>query len=169
VTEDEEAKKRGFEIIDKRGQSNSAVVDRVPEPKKEENPPVQDRKWKSVGYVIVVNQDPQKGLFVMGRAAGLATDENTFVADYLFGMRWEAGFDWTIDAKRRLDSFLQCPCSPQTGPCPYHRRMAPQGWLKEDMDRIREDGLRAVPEVIEILAKAERARMQATRILAPRR
>ena len=167
---DREEHPLGFEVIDKRGANN---------PIKDKERPVADlnhdarevkeRLWTSIAYVIVLNAGADGGPVIAGRALGLASDENMFAADYVFGMRWEAGFDWTIDAKRRLDTFLTCTCDMKTGPCPYHRRMAPAGWIKEDIDRIREDGNRQVPKVIELFQKAELTRQQAQRIIAPPR
>jgi hypothetical protein len=162
---EEEENKNGFTVVDKRGQNNpiqEKPVVRV----NDEDLPVQDRRWKSVGYLVLpLPPGPDGQIHFVGQAAGLGSDGNTFVANWTFGMRWERGFDWTIDATRRLDSFLQCACTSHVR-CGYHRRMCPNGWLKEDMDRIREDGNRPVPEVIEILFKAERARRQAQVVMA---
>jgi hypothetical protein len=169
VSTEEEIKKQGFTFVDKRGQNNPIQEKPKPIEESEDTRPVKDRRWKSIAYVIAINQASDGSPIVLGKAFGLADDQNIFFADYLFGMRWEAGFDWTIDAKRRLDTFLQCTCDQKTGPCKYHRRMTNGGWLKEDHDRIREDGDRAVPEVLEILSKANKTRVQAQQVLAPRR
>jgi hypothetical protein len=169
VNTEEEIKKQGFAVIDKRGQNNPIKEKLAPAGSEVDTRPVKDRKWKSVAYIIVVNQDQNGQPLIFGRGAGMATDENCFQADYLFPARWDEGFDWTAVAKQRLDTYLQCPCDMKSGPCEFHRRKNPQGWFKEDSDRDRENGLRAVPEVLEVLFKAERARQQAQRILAPRR
>lgn len=166
---DEKYPPGGFTVIDKRGANNPVQERETPVAQTTDNREVSERKWVSLAYLIVLNTPPNQGPLVMGRAAGLANDENVFVADYLFGARWEAGFDWTIDVKRRLDTFLTCTCSPKSGPCQFHRRVAPTGWLQEDMTRIREEGERIVPKVLEVLSKAEKTRQQAQRILAPRR
>jgi len=163
----EEENKSGFTVVDKRGQNNP-VREKIDVAVNDADLPVQDRKWESVAYQITVQPHPDGSTLFGGQVVGLANDENLFTAVYIFGMRWEAGFDWTVDARRRLDSFLQCACT-NTVKCSYHRRMAPHGWLKEDFDRIREEGAKPVPKAIEILFKAERARQQAQRILAPRR
>lgn len=167
--EQEEKNGLGFTVTDKRGQNNPIQEPRKPQSEIADNAPVKNGVWKSVAYMIVFNQHPQGGPMILGRAAGLANDGDVYVADYLFGMRWEAGFDWTIDAKRRLDTFLTCQCSGKTGQCAYHRRVAPNGWLKEDTDRLRDEGDRPVPEVLEVLFKAERAKQMAQRVLVPRR
>lgn len=159
----------GFEVIDKRGANRP--VEEAPKPVAviQDFREVSDRKWVSVAFVITLSQGSNGEPVVLGRALGLADDENIFQADYIFGMRWEPGFDWTVDAKRRLDTFLTCTCSRQSGPCQYHRRVAPVGWAKEDLNRIREENERVVPKVIEVLSRGERDRIQATRILTPRR
>ena len=166
---EEEIKKRGFEVIDKRGQYNP-----IQEPLKSvavehDDRPVEERQWVSEDYIIVINQGSDGQPLVIGRALGLANDDNVFFADYLFPPRWRKNFDWTIPAKIRLDTFLQCPCSPKTGPCPYHRRATNGGWTKEDQDNIREDGSRPASKVLEVFFRAERAKQQAQRIIAPRR
>lgn len=164
-----EDKKQGFTVLDKRGQNNPIQEKPQPEPTNVDMRPVEERHWDSEDYIIVLNKANDGGPLVIGRAIGLANDGNTFYADYLFAPRWRKGLDWTVDAKRRLDTFLQCSCSPKTGPCPYHRRATNGGWLKEDNDRIREDGDRPASKALEVYFKAENARQQAQRILAPRR
>lgn len=171
----EEENKAGFTIVDKRGQNNPVKEREKTVEQVEADLPVQKREWKSVGYRILLRQGDQGEPIIVGLCAGIDKDNNVFTAEWMFTESWEKGFDWTIDATRRLDTFLQCPCSPKTGACPWHKRMAPKGWVREDMERIREEGSRPVPEAVEVLFKAEQARQQAHRILqaknvlAPRR
>lgn len=157
----------GFEVIDKRGRNNP-----IQEPPKlvevRDEAPIQDRQWKSFGYVVVLNLF-QGDQLVTGRSVGLDQNKDIFLADYIFGPGWEAGFDWTIPAKQRLDTFLRCQCGPRSGPCQFHRRMAPQGWMSEDFKRIRDEGDRPMPEAIEVLSRLEQSKRQATQVLAPRR
>lgn len=165
---DREEHPLGFEVIDKRGANNPIKEKETPVNLHDSRDP-SNRKWTSVAYLIVFNHAANGEPVIMGRAAGLADDECLFTADYIFGMRWEQGFDWTVDAKRRLDTFLTCTCHTRTGPCDYHHRMAPRGWQKEDIDRIRDEGNRVIPKVVELLMKAELTRQQAQRIMAPPR
>lgn len=161
--------KQGFTVVDKRGQNATVQEKPIPVASAADSSPAKERSWESLGYLIGVNQG-KEGMFIYGRVAGLATDGEIFTADYMFGGRWEAGFDWTIDAKRRLDTYLTCSCSAKKGHCSYHRRMdANGGWLKEDMDRIKTDGQRQVPKVIEVLFRAERDKKLASKIISPSR
>lgn len=165
----EEENKAGFTVIDKRGQNNPIKEKEKTREQVEADLPVQNREWKSVGYRILLRADSEGNQMVVGLAAGIDQEKNVFTAEWIFGAAWEKGFDWTVDATRRLNTFLACPCSPKNGPCAWHRRMAPGGWYKEDMERLREEGSRPVPEAVEILFKAEHARQQASRILSTRR
>jgi hypothetical protein len=158
---------RGFEIIDKRGSNNP-----IQEPRPvvvEAAEPILSRRWTSLEYMLAIQRGPGGEIMVMGRVAALDQEENVFVADYILSPRWEPGSDWTVQAKRRLDTFLDCPCSPAKGMCPFHQKMAPDGWIKEDAKRIEQDGKKTVSKVIEVLSKAEATRQNAQRILAPRR
>lgn len=166
---EEEIKKRGFEVIDKRGQNNPIQEKPKPVDQEVDTRPVKNRTWKSIGYWCVPTPMQDGTILLIGRAHGLADDGNIFQADYLVDQHWDSGRDWTIDAKRRLDTFLLCPCDMKTGPCQFHRRLTNGGWQKEDTSRIRENGDRPLPEVLEVLFRAERAKQQAQRIIAPRR
>lgn len=166
---EEEIAKRGFAVVDKRGQNNP-----VQEPPKIVDSdidmrPVHDRQWESEDYIITINQGSDGNPLITGRALGLANDGNVFFVDVLFPPRWKRNYDWTLEARQRLDTFLQCSCSPNDGPCPWHRRKINGGWLREDQQRIQEDGQRPASKVLEVYFKAESAKRQATRILAPRR
>jgi hypothetical protein len=152
-----------FEIVDKRGGNKS-----VPEPVVLAAPelvPIADKSgWKNVGYMIVLIPS-NAGPIVAGRAVGLRTDEKCFVADYFLPPIFPEHFDWTAESRKRLDTFIGCDCAGRS-PCSTHKILQPQ-WIRADTQRLELIGSSPVPEAIEIMVKADRARA-ASSIVVPR-
>jgi hypothetical protein len=152
-----------FEIKDRRGEKKETaapIILETPDPQ-----PTGDRsKWKNIGYMIVLVPS-NAGPLVTGRAVGLRSDEKCFIADYFLPQIYPEHFDWTPKARERLETFLGCECSSGT-PCATHKMLVPQ-WIKADTQRLELIGNSAVPEAIEIMVKADRAR-KAGGIVVPR-
>ena len=158
-----------FEIKDRRGSNKEeplAVVAPVTEAVSETS--VDRKSWKNIphnpAYMIVMIPS-NAGPLVAGRAVGIRSDEKCFIADYFLPQIYPANFDWTAEARKRLDTFLGCECS-SASPCAVHKMQQPQ-WIKNDTQRLELIGSSPVPEAIEIMVKAERARA-ASGILVPR-
>jgi hypothetical protein len=153
-----------FEIHDRRGGNKTEepkpaqVISIAPEPEADRS------SWKNVGYMIVLIPS-NAGPLVAGRAVGLRSDEKCFIADFFLPQIYPEHFDWTEKARERLDTFLGCECT-QGGQCATHKMYQPQ-WIKADTQRLELIGSSPVPEAIEIMVKAERARA-ASSILVPR-
>lgn len=168
MSTEDEIREKGFTFVDKRGENNPIKEKLAPEPTDVDTREVKDRRWTSEDYILVLNQAADGSPLIIGRAIGFANDENCFYADVLFPPRWLKDYNWQSAAKERLDTFLQCSCDP-SGQCPYHRRWTQGGWLKQDTRRIADEGNRPASKALEVYFKAEQARQQAQRILAPRR
>jgi hypothetical protein len=150
-----------FEVIDRRkDKKETPVLIEAPTPKPETN----KSTWKNVGYMIVLVPS-NAGPLVAGRAVGLRCDEKCFLADYFLPQIYPEHLDWTIEARKRLDTFLGCDCTGGT-PCSIHKMYVPQ-WIKADTQRLELIGNSPVPEAIEVMVKAERARA-ASSIVVPR-
>lgn len=147
-----------FEIVDRRRNKE----ERKPEPVQEV--PQNAGEWEDVGYLIVFIPS-NGGPIVAGRAAGLRGDGKTFVADYFLPQIYPEHFDWTVEARKRLDTFLGCECS-SSGPCAVHKLYLDQ-WLQADIQRIQLIGNSPVPKAIEMFMKAEQAK-RASSIAIPR-
>jgi hypothetical protein len=152
-----------FEIVDRRKdkkESPSLVV--IPAEIPEQ---VGDKStWKNVGYMIILIPS-NAGPIVAGRAVGLRSDELCFIADYFLPQIYPEHFDWTGEARKRLDTFLGCECA-RGIPCAIHKMYVPQ-WVEADSQRLQLIGSSPVPEAVEVMVKAERARA-ASSILVPR-
>lgn len=117
--------------------------------------------WQEVAYTVAffnLNGSQVAG----GRCIGQRSDGKIFIADYVFTPFYDEGFDWTKEAKRRLDTYLLCACS-DLGACALHQG---DPWMAEGWARLTADTTRPMPKVIELYFRAEKAR--APRILAPR-
>jgi hypothetical protein len=150
-----------FEFIDRRKdkkESPAPVVVASPEP-------TGDRStWKNIGYMIVLIGSPN-GPLVSGRAVGLRSDDKFFIADWFLPPIYPEHFDWTVESKKRLDTFLGCDCT-NVAPCAVHKMYLPQ-WIKADTQRLELIGSSPVPEAVEVMIKAERARA-ASSVVVPR-
>jgi hypothetical protein len=141
-----------IEVIDRRGgrkeePSAAPVVIEAPEP-------VGDRSsWKSVAYMICLVPS-NAGPLVAGRAVGLRSDQKCFLADYFLSQIYPENFDWTVEARKRLETFIGCECTGGV-PCAIHREYVPQ-WIKADTQRLELIGSSPVPEAIEVMIKAQR-------------
>ena len=153
-----------FEVTDRRGgkkeESTPAII-----PATVSEPAVDKSSWKNVGYMIALIGS-NAGPLVAGRAVGLRSDELCFYADYFLPQIYPEHFDWTVKARERLDTFIGCDCS-RASPCAVHKMYMAQ-WIKADTERIQLIGNSPVPQAIEIMMKAEKARA-AAQILVPRR
>jgi hypothetical protein len=149
-----------FVINDRRGQKKEPRQDiQIVQAQLEEN--TDKSSWKEVCFPMLLmnvqtgqGQPPQT--IVMGRAAGERSDGRVFIADYALPQVWEAGFDWTKYAQKRLDTFLGCDCK-ETVPCATHKMYLPQ-WQQQDMQRLSAIAQAPVPRPLEILMMAEQAR-----------
>lgn len=138
-----------FEVIDRRRQK-----DHHEEPVK----PVEgcvNGQWKDVAYVLAwVPSGPNGSVMGIGRAVGIRTDGlGPFTADYILPNIWKTGFDWTVEARKRLDTYLGCGCT-RSGPCSIHKIYYPQ-WQKADVQRIEMANSMPLPESVELLMRAE--------------
>ena len=152
-----------FEVKDRRGdkkETPAPVVVADPEPK----PAADKSRWKNVGYMIILIPS-NAGPIVTGRAVGLRSDEKCFIGDWFLPQIYPEHLDWTTEARKRLDTFLGCECQSLV-PCAVHKMYVPQ-WIKADTQRLELIGSSPVPEAIEVMVKAERAR-QAAGIVVPR-
>jgi hypothetical protein len=152
-----------FEYVDRRKEkkeSPTPVAVEVPEPK----PTANKSSWKNVGYMIVLIGS-QNGPLVSGRAVGLRSDEKFFIADWFLPPIYPEHLDWTVEARKRLETFLGCDCT-NIAPCAVHKLYFPQ-WIKADTQRLELIGNSPVPEAVEVMIKAERSRA-ASKIAVPR-
>jgi hypothetical protein len=155
-----------FDIIDRRG--NKKTED-APAPKIHlvDEKPKEKGKWKDkITYMLSLTPIPPNGALVIGRAAAMRSDGLPFLADYVLPQPlWNEGFQWEPKARERLETFLDCDCGPHH-PCSTHQILIPQ-WAQADMQRISLSGSDPIPEVIEVLFKAEQARKNSS-IVVPR-
>ena len=129
------------------------------------------QEWKSIGYVVAFLPVGQAQV-LMVRAVGMRTDEKVFTADYAMPPVWVDGMDFSVEARKRLDTFKACSCD-RDGRCKFHGDMLPGSgrpgeWLKSDMERLQKIQGSPLPEAVEVLMKAEAAR-QNNRIVVPGR
>lgn len=151
-----------FEVIDRRRDKKQ---DAAPLVLVESPEPTGDKTtWKNVAYMIVLFGS-QGGPLVCGRAVGLRSDGKFFVADWIFPPIYPEHFDWTVESRKRLDTFLGCDCM-STAPCGVHKMYIPQ-WQEADGQRIALIGSAPVPEAVEVMMKAEQAR-KSSQIAIPR-
>lgn len=154
-----------FEVVSRRGadkQEPVAAPEIIPAPEPET---AGDKStWKNVAYMIVLIGS-QGGPLVSGRAIGLRADEKFFIADYFLPPIYPEHFDWTVESRKRLDTFLGCDCT-SAGPCGVHKMYLPQ-WLEADGQRLALIGSSKVPEAVEVMMKADQAR-KASQIAIPR-
>lgn len=144
-----------FEFVDRRGQNKVEEV--KPEPVEEKPVSSDNRKgWKGeIEYVLqVIKMDGQ--ILMAGMAAAIRSDGNPFTSNYLFEQRWSEGFRWEPKARKRLETFLGCQCDSHK-PCVQHKMLI-QKWLQEDRERLARAAVQPVPEVIELLSRAQQAR-----------
>jgi len=90
-----------------------------------------ERTWIEVAYTLLGKMSPYGLVAVVGKACGIRSDGQNFFAIYDLPWIYPESFDWTNEAKKRLDTFLECDCSLINSPCAYHRLMMDQ-WMKED-------------------------------------
>ena len=158
-----------IEVIDRRGSKKeepAAVV--VPAVEAVPGVAADKSSWKKIPRnpaFMIVFIPSNAGPLVAGRAVGLRSDEKFFIADYFLPQIYPENFDWTAEARKRLDTFLGCDCA-SGAPCAVHKIQQPQ-WIKNDTQRLELIGRSPVPEAIEVMVKAERARA-ASSILIPR-
>lgn len=94
--------------------------------------------WAEIAYTVQLRVVSMAGMVaICGQAHGIRDDGSPFFARYDLPLVYPEGFDWTREAKARLDTFLSdtCSCS-QFGPCAYHVMLSEE-WTKEDMLRNR--------------------------------
>ena len=155
-----------FEIKDRRGNNKQEPPAPAEVAAQTEAPePVGDRSsWKNVAYMIVLI-GTNNGPLVSGRAVGLRSDGKFFIADWFLPPIYPEHFDWTVEARKRLNTFIGCECT-NVAPCATHKMYMPQ-WVKQDTQRLELIGHTPVPEAVEVVVKAERARA-ASNIVVPR-
>lgn len=138
-----------IEIIDRRGARKPDPV-----PVKPEAPQKGKSGWRDVGYFIQLMPADGGVLIPIGRAAGVRVDGiGPFVADYILPSVWGPDFNWQKEAKKRLDTFIDCGC--RTGArCALHGILLEQ-WQTEDVRRVQTANASAMPEAIEMLMRAE--------------
>jgi hypothetical protein len=142
-----------FEFKDHRGSNKeesaaAPVIAAAPEPTADKS------SWKNVGYMICLIPS-NAGPIVAGRAVGLRSDEKCFIGDYFLPQIYPEHFDWTAEARKRLDTYLGCECGIGVQ-CAVHREYLPQ-WIKADTQRLELIGSSPVPEAIEAMVKGQRA------------
>lgn len=94
--------------------------------------PNEKLKWVEVGYTLSPKINRGGNIVaVAGLVAGMRSDAVRFHAMYDMPWLYPANFDWTVQAKKRLDSFLDCACSQLTGMCAFHKGLIPE-WGKQD-------------------------------------
>ena len=148
-----------FEVKDRRGSNKEEpaeepVIAAVPEPAADKS------SWKNVGYMICLIPS-NAGPIVAVRAGGLRSDEKCFIGDYFLPQIYPEHFDWTIKARKRLDTYLGCDCGIGVQ-CAVHKVYLPQ-WIKADTQRLELIGSSPVPAAVEAMVKAQR-----NSILVPR-
>lgn len=88
--------------------------------------------WKEVAYTLVPLVHPQMGITaIAGKACGIRSDDLSMFAMYDLPWVYPEHFDWTVEARNRLDTFLDCACSTVAGLCSYHQFMTGE-WRKQD-------------------------------------
>lgn len=157
-----------FEVIDRRGgrkpdPAPAEVIEAAPESTGDKS------GWEEVKYAIAWRPVPQQqpgplSIILLGRALGLRSDGLPFIADYWFSADYEDNRDWEVQAKNRLDTFLNCDCNDYS-PCVVHQMYFKQ-WVQVDSQRLELAGSKPVPKVLEILHKAEMARQERARTIA---
>lgn len=109
--------------------------------------------WKEIAYTVILTNVNGMTLAV-GRCLGDCSDGRMAYADYVFGPKWEEGFDWTKEARSRLETYLNCTCSSQ-GPCLEHQG---NPWMEEGMSRVQKQSQQAMPAILEKYYRAEMAK-----------
>lgn len=95
----------------------------------------ESRIWTEVSYTLSPKMTPQGAcVAVSGKACAIRSDGESFFAMYDLPWIYPEAFDWTKEAKARLDTFLECACSLHGGPCVYHRGLIAQ-WMQDDQLR----------------------------------
>ena len=158
-----------FEVIDRRRQNKeeTAAPENISVPATENTG--DKSTWKDIpknpAYMVVLAGSPSGQPIVSGRAVGVRADEKFFIADWIFPPIYPEHFDWTVEVRKRLDTFLGCDCT-SAGPCGVHKMYLPQ-WLEADSQRLALIGSSKVPEAVEVMMKADQAR-KASQIAIPR-
>jgi hypothetical protein len=140
-----------IKFIDRRGDKEKApalVAEVVPEPAADRS------SWKNVGYMICLIPS-NAGPIVAGRAVGLRSDGKCFIGDYFLSQIYPEHFDWTVESRKRLDTYLGCDCAVGIQ-CAVHKTYVPQ-WIKADTQRLELIGSSPVPEAIEAMVKGQRS------------
>jgi hypothetical protein len=146
--------------IDRRGANKIWVPEKVEPLVVDEKTGAVKGEWEDVAYMVVMiqmqrNQPPM----VAGRAVGLRKhDQKTCIADYLFSPIWPSQLDWVKDARKRLDTFLDCDCG-ANAPCSLHQMNMPL-WQKSDMERLNMIASMPLPKALEALMRMEMAKAQ---------
>ena len=152
-----------FTVVDKRGTAHVDIDKSTPTVVT--TGPLPDRSfWKSTDLLIVLNNVGGQ-MMIMGRALGLRSDDSFFCADWVLPPRWHDGIDWPKEARKRLDTFLNCECT-NHGPCVEHQFNIPQ-WMRADGERLNLLAREPLSEAIEVMQKVEMAR-QKVQIVRPR-
>jgi hypothetical protein len=110
--------------------------------------------WLNVAFLIVFAPGPQ-GVIPIGRAVGLRSDDETFIADWQMPPIWPEGLDWTKVVRARLDTFLNCGCGTREL-CATHKHYLVQ-WKQADAERLNAVACEPLPAALERLMMAERA------------
>jgi hypothetical protein len=92
--------------------------------------------WQEVAYTLSPKVGPAGLMAITGKACGIRNDDTGFFAVYDLPWIYPEGFDWTVAAKERLDTFLNpvCSCSVVGGTCFYHQERM-KAWHDEDAMR----------------------------------
>ena len=94
------------------------------------------RAWREVAYTLTPKVAPFGLVAIAGKACGVRSDDEAFFAVYDLPWIYPEHFDWTVEARQRLDTFLNCACSVLVGACPYHQ-MLMEAWGQQDALRNR--------------------------------
>lgn len=146
-------------MIDRRGSKKPEPAEKpltiveAPEPRGEGT-------WEEICYAVVLAQAPGGNIMVLGRAVGLRDDGEVFVADWILPPIWKEGTRWEQEAKKRLDTFVDCNCKHGGQACVVHKMYLPQ-WAQQDTQRLELIDSEPVPKPLEVLMKAEASRAAA--------
>jgi len=106
-------------------------------------------EWKSIGYAIasIPTPGPQGaiGFIQIGVAAAIRSGDNSQqVGRRLMPPIIPEAWDWKVEAKARLDTYLDCDCN-GFSKCQFHFGQEPQ-WEKEDMQAAQITKLEQIPD-----------------------
>lgn len=140
-----------IEVIDRRRNKDHHEAVKVEEPAKKGK-----AEWDDVGYVLAIMRVQDGGFLIVGRAAGVRKDGvGPFIADYIVPNVWISSIDWMREAKKRLDTFLECGCT-TANKCGIHDIYL-KDWVKADSQRLSLVNSMPMSKALEMAMRAEMA------------